>query len=48
MVCDTVLSANSQRPEITVKIEAVPDEARRECRMVVMDITAEIALRERQ
>ncbi|HYO27957.1 MAG TPA: helix-turn-helix domain-containing protein [Azonexus sp.] len=48
MVCDTVLSANSQRPEITVKIEAVPDEARRECRMVVMDITAEMALRERQ
>jgi len=48
MVCEAVLSASSQRPEITVKIEAVPDEARRECRMVVMDITAEKALRERQ
>ena len=48
MVCETVLSATSQHPEITVKIEAVPDEARQECRMVVMDITAEKALRERQ
>ncbi len=48
MVCETVLSASSQHPEITVKIEAVPDEARQECRMVVMDITAEKALRERQ
>ena len=48
MVCETVLSATSQHPEITVKIEAVPDEARQECRMVVMDITTEKALRERQ
>ncbi|MFZ2269218.1 MAG: diguanylate cyclase [Azonexus sp.] len=39
--CEIVLMATGQRPEATVRIEAVPDESSRECRMVVMDITAE-------
>jgi len=47
LVCETVISANRQRPETAVRIEAVPDEARQECRMVVIDISAEKALRER-
>lgn len=43
-VCEIVLSANSQRPAATVKIEAVADEDGRECRMVVSDISAEKAV----
>jgi diguanylate cyclase (GGDEF)-like protein/PAS domain S-box-containing protein len=39
--CEIVLMATGQRPEATVRIEAVPDDNSRECRMVVMDITAE-------
>jgi PAS domain-containing protein len=39
--CEVVLAANNQRPEAIVRIEAVPDESGRECRMVVSDITAE-------
>lgn len=50
--CELVLLATGQRPEATVRIEAVPDENSRECRMVVIDITAEKnatrALRERE
>ncbi len=50
--CELVLLATEQRPEATVRIEAVPDESSRECRMVVIDITAEKeasrALRERE
>lgn len=38
-VFETVLSANAHRPEIAVRIEAVPDEHERECRMVVIDIS---------
>lgn len=40
-VCEIVLLANSQRPAATVKIEAVTDEDGGECRMVVIDISAE-------
>ena len=40
-VCEMVLSATAQRPEASVKIEAIPNEAENECRMVVMDLTAE-------
>ena len=39
--CEVVLAATAQRPEAHVRIEAVPDESGRECRMVVLDITAE-------
>lgn len=39
--CELVLMATSQRPEIVVRVEAVPDESGRESRMVVSDITAE-------
>ncbi|NMG54188.1 Crp/Fnr family transcriptional regulator [Aromatoleum aromaticum] len=39
--CEIVLMAGSQRAEAIVRIEAVPDETGRECRMVVSDITAE-------
>ena len=39
--CEIILAAGSQRPEAIVRIEAVPDETGRECRMVVSDITAE-------
>lgn len=50
--CEVVLTATEQRPEATVRIEAVPDEGSQECRMVVIDITAEKetgrALRERE
>jgi len=45
MVCECVLLANEHRPEMNVKVEAVPDEAASECRMVVIDISAEKALR---
>jgi CRP-like cAMP-binding protein len=48
MVCETVLMANNQRPETAVKIEAVPDEDRQECRMVVMEVSAENSLRKYQ
>lgn len=51
-VCEIVLSANQQRPEATVKIEAITDEDRCECRMVVSDISVEKAaekeIRERE
>ena len=40
-VCEIVLAATAQRPEATVKIEAIPNEAENECRMVVIDVTAE-------
>ena len=39
--CEVVLSSNPQRPEATVRIEAIPNEAGDECRMVVIDITSE-------
>jgi diguanylate cyclase (GGDEF)-like protein/PAS domain S-box-containing protein len=52
LVCEIVLSATSQRPEAIVRIEAVPDEDGRECRMVVTDIStekrAEMALQVRE
>ncbi len=35
--CETVLVKTAQRPETKVRIEAVPDENGRECRMVVID-----------
>ncbi|MGB7502678.1 MAG: hypothetical protein WBM25_09825, partial [Azonexus sp.] len=38
--CECTLSANEQRPEITVTILAVLDETGHECRMVVMDSRA--------
>jgi PAS domain S-box-containing protein len=41
--CEIILSSNPQRPEATVRIEAIPNEAGDECRMVVSDITAERA-----
>ena len=44
MGCETVLTANAQRPETTIRIKAVPDESRRECRMVVMETSAEHSL----
>jgi diguanylate cyclase (GGDEF)-like protein/PAS domain S-box-containing protein len=50
--CEIVLAATGLRVEATVRIEAVPDEERRECRMVVIDISSEKeatrALRERE
>ena len=39
--CDVVLLANSHGPETTVRIEGVADEAGRECRMAVSDISTE-------
>lgn len=39
-VCECTLSANEQRPEIRVTIQAVLDETGLECRMVVMDSCA--------
>jgi CRP-like cAMP-binding protein len=39
--CEINLIPTGQRPEAIVRIEAVPDETGRECRMVVIDITAE-------
>lgn len=44
MACETVLMANSQRPDTAIRIKAVPDEEHRECRMVVMEISAETPL----
>jgi hypothetical protein len=41
--CEIILSSTPQRPEATVRIEAIPNEAGDECRMVVSDITAERA-----
>ena len=41
--CEIVLTSNSQRPEATVRIEAIPNEADDECCMVVIDITSERA-----
>lgn len=40
-VCEIVLAANIKRPETIVKIEAIPNEEENECRMVVIDVTAE-------
>lgn len=37
--CEVALIATGQRPEALVRIEAVMDEAGKECRMVVMDVT---------
>jgi diguanylate cyclase (GGDEF)-like protein/PAS domain S-box-containing protein len=49
--CELVLTETTQRPEAVVRIGAVPDESHGECRMVVIDITAEheaaLALSER-
>ncbi|WP_428827047.1 diguanylate cyclase [Azonexus sp. IMCC34842] len=39
--CEMVLVKTAQRPEIKVRIEAVPDENGRECRMVVIDQSLE-------
>ena len=41
IVCEITLAATNQRPEATVKIEAIPNEEENECRMVVIDVTAE-------
>jgi len=40
-ICELSLPPIERRPLVVVKIEAVPDEDGRECRMVVIDITAE-------
>ena len=40
-VCEVTLAPTPQRPEAIVKIEAVPDESGGECRMVLLDISAE-------
>jgi len=39
--CESILAANLHRPETTIRIEAVPDSEGRECRMVVIDTSAE-------
>ncbi|UCV04617.1 diguanylate cyclase [Dechloromonas denitrificans] len=39
--CETVLVKTAQRPETKVRIEAVPDENGRECRIVVIDQSLE-------
>jgi diguanylate cyclase (GGDEF)-like protein/PAS domain S-box-containing protein len=39
--CEIALISNPQRPEATVWIDAIPNEAGNECRMVVSDITSE-------
>ncbi len=36
--CEIALMATAQRPEVLVRIEAVADEARRECRIVVVEV----------
>ncbi|MDP3539447.1 MAG: PAS domain S-box protein [Azonexus sp.] len=41
MVCEILLAGTVHRSTAHVKIEAVPDESGEECRMVVMDISAE-------
>ncbi|HXE36897.1 MAG TPA: diguanylate cyclase [Azonexus sp.] len=40
-ICEIALVPSRQRPEATVRIEAVADENGRECRMVVIDVSAE-------
>jgi len=40
-ICEITLRPTGQRPETMVRIEAVHDEAEQECRMVVIDISAE-------
>jgi len=35
--CESVLAANAHRPVTNIRIEAVPDDDARECRMVVID-----------
>jgi diguanylate cyclase (GGDEF)-like protein/PAS domain S-box-containing protein len=51
--CEVVLTGNTQRPDAIVRIEATPNEGGDECRMVVIDISAEraaqqaLAVRER-
>lgn len=40
-VCEIDLKATSHRPPATVRIEAIPNENADECRMVVIDVTAE-------
>ncbi|KAB2919200.1 MAG: Crp/Fnr family transcriptional regulator [Dechloromonas sp.] len=42
--CEIVLAATPMRQAATVRIEAVPDEDGKECRMVVLDITEQRAL----
>lgn len=39
--CELILTATAQRPEAVVKLEAAPDENGQECRLVVIDVTAE-------
>jgi len=41
--CESMLIANSQRPATSIRIEAVPDDDGRECRMVVIDTTVSAA-----
>lgn len=36
--CEIALMATAQQPEVLVRIEAVADEARRECRIVVVEV----------
>ncbi len=52
MHCELALIAAEHRPEAVVRIQAVPDDEGKECRMVVIDITAEViaqkALQERE
>ncbi|MBS1138884.1 MAG: hypothetical protein H6R13_337 [Proteobacteria bacterium] len=40
-VCEIILRPTGLRPETMVRIEAVHDEAEQECRMVIIDISAE-------
>ncbi|MBS1159609.1 MAG: hypothetical protein H6R15_2028 [Proteobacteria bacterium] len=42
-LCEIVLAATPWRPAATVRVEAVPDEAGHECRMVLLDITEQRA-----
>lgn len=37
--CEIALTASAQRPASTLRVEAVPDEDGKECRMVLMDMT---------
>jgi CRP-like cAMP-binding protein len=39
-ICQINLSASRQRPALRVRIEAITDDGRNECRMVVLDISA--------
>lgn len=36
-LCELLLAANTRRPQVRIRIEAVPDDAGNECRMVVID-----------